>query len=93
MPTWQTSRLAIHRCLPVLLPLRLVSEEGLTTALRPTPAALPVSRPRVTGRPELALAVMATVVSVLSATLVGSGAIVIVWLAFATTRVCVVVPE
>ena len=76
-----------------VLPFRLVSVEGLTAALRPTAAALPVSRPKLTGRPELALAVMATVASVLSATLVGSGAIVIVWLAFATTRVCVVVPE
>ena len=78
-----------------VLPPRLVSVEGLTAALRPTPAALPVAKPRVTGRPELALAAMFTVPvrSVLSATLVGSGAIVIVWLAFATTRVCVVVPE
>ena len=74
-------------------PFRLVSEAGLVAPLRPTPAALPVSKLKVTGKPELAVAAMFTSGSVFRATLVGSGAIVIVWLACATTRVCVAVPE
>ena len=55
-------------------------------------AALPVSSVNVTGRPELAVPATFTVVSVFSATALGSGEIVIVWLAFATTSVPVAVP-
>ena len=55
-------------------------------------AALPVSNVNVTGRLELAVPETLTVVRVFSGTALGSAAIVMVWLAFATNSVPVADP-